>query len=101
MLCKKKMRELSKKQLREENRVLKTALEKQGQEIVLLRQKIDLLVRKVFGASSEKLDSSQLDLFLLQTEKRAGKSARLLRSGGGSTPTAAARKDHTGPRSMA
>jgi len=30
----------------------------------LLRQKIDLLIRKVFGPSSEKLDPSQLDMFL-------------------------------------
>jgi transposase len=31
----------------------------------LLRQKIDLLVRRVFGSSSEKLDSAQLDLLEL------------------------------------
>ncbi len=33
-----------------------------------------MLVRKVFGVSSEKLDPSQLDLFLLQTENAPGKS---------------------------
>ena len=31
----------------------------------LLRQKIDLLVRRVFGSSSEKLDSAQLQLLQL------------------------------------
>ena len=31
----------------------------------LLRQKVDLLVRRVFGSSSEKLDAAQLQLLLL------------------------------------
>jgi hypothetical protein len=65
--------ELSKKQLLKENRVLKAALENERKENALLRQKVDLLIRKVFGASSEKLDASQLDLFLLQTENAPGK----------------------------
>jgi len=30
----------------------------------LLRQKIDLLVRRVFGSSSERLDRAQLELLL-------------------------------------
>jgi transposase len=34
------------------------------QEIGFLRQKIDLLVRRVFGASSERLDQAQLELLL-------------------------------------
>lgn len=68
------MKGVSKKQLLEENRGLKTALEKERTENMLLRQKVDLLIRKVFGASSEKLDPSQLDLFLLQTENAPGKS---------------------------
>jgi transposase len=37
----------------------------------LLRQKVDALVKKVFGASSEKLDPNQLDLF--QPESSPGK----------------------------
>jgi transposase len=37
----------------------------------LLRQKIDLLVKRVFGSSSEKLDRSQLEL-LLQLAQSAG-----------------------------
>jgi transposase len=49
-------------------------IEELQQENALLRQKIDLLIRKVFGASSEKLDPSQLDLFLLTTETMPGKS---------------------------
>jgi transposase len=64
---------VSKKQLLEENRALKAALEKERTENMLLRQKVDLLIRKVFGASSEKLDPSQLDLFLLQAENAPGK----------------------------
>ena len=40
------------------------ALAESRQENALLRQKIDLLVRRVFGASSETLDRSQLELLL-------------------------------------
>jgi len=68
------VKDVSKKQLLEENRALKAALEKERTENMLLRQKVDLLVRKVFGASSEKLDPSQLDLFLLQAENAPGKA---------------------------
>jgi transposase len=50
--------------LRELVVTLKEALELTRQENVLLRQKIDLLVRRVFGASSEKLDRAQLELLL-------------------------------------
>lgn len=34
------------------------------QEVALLRAKIDLLVKRIFGASSEKLDPAQLELLL-------------------------------------
>jgi uncharacterized coiled-coil protein SlyX len=47
---------------------------RQDQEIALLRQKVDLLVRRVFGPSSEKLDPSQIDLFLVEPENTPGKS---------------------------
>jgi transposase len=50
--------------LRELVVTLKEALELTRQENILLRQKIDLLVRRVFGASSEKLDRAQLELLL-------------------------------------
>src|SRR5476649_444602 len=49
-------------------------IEELQNENALLRQKVDLLIRKVFGASSEKFDPSQLDLFLLQTENAPGKA---------------------------
>jgi transposase len=60
------VKELSKKQLLQRVEELQT-------ENTLLRQKVDLLIRKIFGASSEKLDAAQLDLFLLQTENAPGK----------------------------
>ncbi len=41
-----------------------TALAAAQRENALLRQKIDLLVRRVFGASSEALDPAQLELLL-------------------------------------
>jgi transposase len=37
----------------------------------LLRQKVDLLVQRVFGSSSEKLDSAQLELLQLPSEPAA------------------------------
>jgi transposase len=43
---------------------LKAALELSRQENTLLRQKLDLLVRRVFGSSSERLDRAQLELLL-------------------------------------
>ncbi len=43
---------------------LTEALELSRQENTLLRQKIDLLVRRVFGSSSERLDRAQLELLL-------------------------------------
>jgi hypothetical protein len=46
------------------------ALEKENE---LLRQKIDLLVRKLFGAKSEQLDPAQL-LLLLQGLDEPGKA---------------------------
>ena len=50
--------------LRELVGTLQQALELSRQENVLLRQKIDALVRRVFGSSSEQLDRSQLELLL-------------------------------------
>src|SRR4051794_8987421 len=41
-------------------------------EIKLLEQKVDLLVRRIYGARSEKLNAAQLELLLLQ-EDAAGK----------------------------
>lgn len=38
--------------------------EAQRQEIKLLREKIDLLVRRIFGRSSEAMDDAQLMLLL-------------------------------------
>lgn len=57
------MNELSKKQLLQRVEELQT-------ENTLLRQKVDLLIRKIFGASSEKLDASQLDLFCFKRRTR-------------------------------
>ena len=61
--------------LLEENRELKAALENERKENILLRQKIDLLIKKVFGQSSEKLSIDQLQLFTSNPEDVPGKSA--------------------------
>lgn len=52
------------KELTEQLAQCQTALAQSQRENALLRQKIDLLVRRVFGASSEHLDPSQLELLL-------------------------------------
>jgi len=51
-------------ELREIVVTLKAALELSQRENSLLRQKIDALVRRVFGSSSEQLDRAQLELLL-------------------------------------
>jgi uncharacterized protein with PIN domain len=38
--------------------------QRQAQEIKLLKEKIDLLIRRIFGSKSEKLDAAQLELLL-------------------------------------
>ncbi|OYW28514.1 MAG: transposase, partial [Chthoniobacter sp. 12-60-6] len=50
--------------LTEENAAQRTQLEAASLEIKLLREKIDLLVRRIFGKSSEQLDDNQLMLLL-------------------------------------
>jgi transposase len=45
-----------------------TALEAMRRENALLRQKVDLLVRRVFGSSSERLSPGQLELLLASPE---------------------------------
>lgn len=67
------MKGLSKKQLLEEIRKRDALIEELRVENALLRRKVDLLVHKIFGASSEKLDPAQLDLFLLNLEDTPGK----------------------------
>jgi transposase len=44
------------------------ALKESRRENELLRQKIDLLIRRVFGSSSERLDQAQLELLLQLSE---------------------------------
>jgi transposase len=64
---------LDQKQLLEEIRKRDAIIEELRVENALLRRKVDLLVHKIFGASSEKLGSAQLDLFLLNLEDTPGK----------------------------
>ena len=47
-----------------QNRLLQAENERQSQEIKLLKEKIDLLIRRIFGSKSEKLDAAQLELSL-------------------------------------
>ncbi len=51
--------------LRELVGTLRTALAESRKENALLRQKVEALVRRVFGASSERLDPAQLELLHL------------------------------------
>ncbi len=50
--------------LREQLLSLQTALEVSQKENVLLRQKLDSLLRRVFGAASQRIDPDQLELLL-------------------------------------
>ena len=56
-----------------QNRLLQAENERQSQEIKLLKEKIDLLLRRLFGSKSEKLDAAQLELLLKDLE--LGKAA--------------------------
>jgi hypothetical protein len=48
----------------------------------LLKAKVDLLVRRLFGVKSEKLDPAQLELLLKPDGNRPGKRHRLHQRGG-------------------
>lgn len=63
-------------QLRQKDELLRQReeeLERLKTQIRLLGQKVDLLVRRLFGAKSEKLNAAQLELLLLQ-EDAVGKA---------------------------
>jgi transposase len=49
-------------------RQLEADNERQSQEIKLLKEKVDLLIRRLFGAKSEKLDAAQLELLLKEAD---------------------------------
>ena len=51
-----------------QNRQLQAENERQSQEIKLLKEKIDLLIRRLFGSKSEKLDAAQLELLLKEDQ---------------------------------
>src|SRR5580658_6069716 len=61
------------RQSREENHRLAGKLGEAQREVKLLREKVDALLRKLFGASSEKIDPAQL-LLLLQGFSDPGKA---------------------------
>jgi len=42
--------------------------QRQAQEIKLLKEKVDLLIRRLFGTKSEKLDEAQLELLLKEAD---------------------------------
>ena len=51
-----------------QNRLLQAENERQSLEIKLLKEKVDLLIRRLFGSKSEKLDAAQLELLLKEAE---------------------------------
>ena len=72
--------------LTEEVAALRTQLEAVTLENRLLREKIDLLIRRIFGRSSEQLDDNQLMLLLQggddEATKRPGLQRKPRRLGG-------------------
>lgn len=68
------MKELSRKQLLAELKKRDEEIAGLTQELGLMRQKMDLLIRRMFEKSSEKLSADQLDLFLQTSgEPESGK----------------------------
>ena len=86
--------------LREQVATLQAALEQSRQENALLRQKVDALVRRVFGTSSEALDPAQLELLLQVPEEESalGKSPASPCSGPGADTWEASPDTHRKPR---
>jgi transposase len=77
-------------------------IEEQAQEIRLLKQKVDLLVRQIYGSKSEKLDPGQLELLLgkepeLEPKKGEAPTAPNLEEGGDEEGAGTKRKNK-GPR---
>ena len=64
--------------LRAENARLREELQGARVEIKLLHEKIDLLIRKLYGASSEKLDRAQLEFLMQGAEPPPGKAPGLV-----------------------
>lgn len=62
-------------------RQLQAANELMSQELKLLKEKVDLLIRRIFGSKSEKLDLAQLELLL--KEDQSGKADASALKGGG------------------
>jgi hypothetical protein len=65
--------------LTEENAALRAENKAQQIEIKLLREKVDLLIRRIFGKSSEQIDDGQLMLLLQGGDDGAKKSRSLQR----------------------
>jgi transposase len=69
------------------------ALAQSRRENELLRQKIDLLIRRVFGSSSERLDRAQLELLLQLPESLANEEP--VESSTSKITSRSSRKEHT------
>ena len=74
MLVDPAVEEPTKKQLLAELREQKEENARLKQELHLMQQKVDLLLQRMFGKSSEKLSADQLDLFLLPKAEDLGKA---------------------------
>ena len=59
----------------DERQTLLDEIARQAAEILVLRQAIDALTRRIFGVSSEKLDPAQLELLLLDPDSAKKASA--------------------------
>jgi len=78
-------------------------IEEQAQRIRLLEQKVDLLVRQIYGSKSEKLDPAQLELLLkdeaeAEPKKDEAPTAPSLENEGGDEAGAGTRRKNKAPR---
>src|SRR5687768_1164008 len=67
-------------QLREVVATLQNTLAHVQKENALLRQKVDALVRRLFGSTSEKVDSAQLELLLQLASAAAAPASGAVRT---------------------
>ena len=69
------------------------------QELALVRQRMDWLLRRMFGRSSEQLTPGQLDLFLVKAEEESGNAAAVaLPESDGRPARSTRRAEREGPR---
>jgi len=85
-------------ELLEENARLRAELEKANIELRLLREKIDLMLARLFDKKSEAIDPSQLELFDPEGAKKPSAAEPADRAPAAATPAPAKKRATRSPR---